>query len=54
MFRHVINSILTSSMITKCNTSVTSGHKVYCGFRREETGGSDVTGVIFLQIKCIM
>jgi hypothetical protein len=31
MFRHVVYRILTSSMvITKCSTSVTSGHMVYC------------------------
>ena len=49
-----VNRILTSSMvITQCRTSVTSGHVVYCGLRGDGTGGSDVTGFIFLQIKCI-
>jgi len=34
MFPDIVNRILTTSMvITKCITSVTSGHILYCGFR---------------------
>jgi hypothetical protein len=34
MFRHVVTRIWTSSIvITKCSSSVTSGHMVCCGFQ---------------------
>jgi len=43
MFRKVVNKILTSSVvITKCSTSVTSGHMVYYGsFFISQKGGNE-------------
>jgi len=44
--------ILTSSMvITKCNTSVTSGHMVYCGFRGKRCSSTHSLSRNMLDVK---